>query len=88
MIIEYELQGSQLLHKGIFDTRGFWARFETEYCDITKEALSYKIYSHFSFTFEHKDKKIANQVFAGLCDAISEDREFILVGVGFISRLD
>lgn len=70
MFIEFELKGSQLLHKGIFETTGFWVKFDAERCDITKEALSYKIYSHFSFTFEHQDFDISRKVFNGLALAL------------------
>lgn len=71
MFIEFELKGTQLLHKGIFETTGFWVKFDAEICDISKEPLSYKIYSHFSFTFEHKDLDIADKVFNGLALALS-----------------
>ena len=30
MIIEFELQGSKCLHKGLFDTTGFWVKYEPE----------------------------------------------------------
>lgn len=96
MIIEYELQGSKILHKGLFDTNGFWVRFEEER-EIIQESSGkstfgqvdgYKIYSHFSFTFEHTDKEIAKSVFNGLCLALSgadwESKE----GIGFIKSID
>ncbi len=30
MIVEFELQGSKCLHKGIFSTDGFWVKFEED----------------------------------------------------------
>ena len=86
MIIEFELQGSQILHKGVFDSTGFWAKFDSDYCDITKEITTYKIYSHFSFSFEHTEERIAKHVFKGLCDALS-GCDFVLDSVGFIREV-
>lgn len=83
MIIEFELVGSQMLHKGVFDATGFWAKFDVEQCDVTKEVLSYKIYSHFSFTFEHVDKSVALNVFDGLVGALS-GVDFEYSNIGFI----
>ena len=83
MIIEFELQGSQLLHKGVFDTNGFWAKFDTERCDISGDIECYKIYSHFSFTFEHVDRSVAINVFNGLVGALS-GVDFEYSNIGFI----
>jgi|SRR6185503_17238310 len=30
MIVEFELQGSKILHKGVFDTQGFWVKYEED----------------------------------------------------------
>jgi len=72
MIIEYELNGSQLTHKGIFDTHGFWVRFEPMRCDINREIQSYNIYGHFSFTYETKSQEDALKVFNGLLEILQE----------------
>ena len=80
MFIEFELQGSKCLHKGIFDTNGFWVKFEPEQelIECSNGLLipdpvieGYKIFSHFSFAFYHKDERIAKEVFKGLVNALS-----------------
>ena len=90
MIIEFELKGSKMLHKGVFDTTGFWVKFDFDYeydwCDISKDVATYKIYSHFSFTFEHVDKEIAKSVFDGLCKALA-GYDFVLNEIGFIREV-
>lgn len=86
MLIEFELQGSKLLHKGIFDTNGFWVKFDSDYCDISKVVVTYKIYSHFSFTFEHVEEHIAKEVYKGLCNALS-GIDFQYPSVGFIREV-
>ena len=88
MIITFKLEGSQKLHSGTFDTTGFWVRFETEYCDITKEAVMYKLFSHFSFEFAHTDKDTVLKVFAGLNSVLSRQvATFRLDSVGSIVRV-
>lgn len=87
MLVEYELQGSTMLHKGLFDTTGFWAKFDADYCDITKEAQTYKIYSHFSFTFEHKDEALARHVFDGIISALVGN-DWYCAGIGFIRTIN
>lgn len=86
MIIEFELQGSQLLHKGLFDTTGFWAKFDVDKCDITGESQSYKIYSHFSFSFEHVDRKTALEVYQALVNAIS-GIDSLIFNVGYFREI-
>lgn len=86
MIIEFELLGTKCLHKGVFETTGFWAKFASDYCDVTNEITTYKIYSHFSFTFEHVEEKVAKAVFRGLCDSLNGNDVF-LKGVGFIREV-
>ena len=86
MIIEFELKGSKILHKGVFDTTGFWVKFDYDYCDISRDVMTYKIYSHFSFTFEHDDETIAKSVFNGLCKALA-GYDFVLNEIGFIREV-
>ena len=94
MIISYELKGSKGLHKGCFETTGFWATFQEDREHIVQpdgqiqmgEIEGYKIYSHFSFAFYHEDKTIVDAVFQGLVGALSGiDWEF--PGVGFIREV-
>jgi hypothetical protein len=68
MIIEFELQGSRGLHKGVFETTGFSARFEEEFEIINSEKVidGYKIFSHLSFSFFHHDKEKASRVYKAL----------------------
>lgn len=70
MIIEYSLIGSIDNHKGVFDTEGFWVKCGVDRDDITKEVTTYKIWSHFSFTYESKDKDKANSVYQGLIQVL------------------
>jgi hypothetical protein len=86
MIIEFDLQGSQMSHKGVFETTSFWAKYDKELCDVTKEVLYYKIYSHFSFTFEHEEEWVAKSVYKGLCSALT-GCDFVLDSVGFIREV-
>lgn len=71
MLVEYELQGSQLLHKGVFDTNGFWVKYGIDTDDVTGEATCYKLWSHFSFTYESVCKADVDEVFKGLVSALS-----------------
>ena len=92
MIIEFELQGSKCLHKGIFDTTGFWVRYEVEedlmiINDInTHISDGYKIFSHFSFSFYHTDERIAKQVYGGLI-AVLCGLDWHLEEIGFIRKI-
>lgn len=94
MIIEYELQGSRCLHKGIFDTTGFWVRYETqteENSNGSEFVTGYKLYSHFSFSFFHEEKEIVDIVYQELINAIQYyDYDFVfnLENVGYIKKLD
>lgn len=81
MLIEYHLQGSTMIHKGVFDTTGFWARVGVEQDDITKETYLYKIWSHFSFTFEHRDILVVDEVWNALLDAL-RGKKSTIKGVG------
>jgi hypothetical protein len=87
MLIEFELQGSQLLHKGIFDTHGFWVKYGVDRDDVTQEITTYKIWSHFSFTYETIDKTCADRVFKGLADALS-GVDWKYPSIGYMKVLD
>lgn len=91
MIVEFELRGSKCLHKGIFDTQGFWVRYEVEMEMISPHGnivTGYKIFSHFSFAFYHEEKEIVDQVYHALVDIIREGGEKILQDIGFIKVLE
>ena len=64
MIIEFDLQGSISVHRGIFETTGFWVRFEEESETINdkKYVSGYKLYNNGSFSFYHTDKKTVDRV--------------------------
>ena len=84
MLIEFELNGSKCLHKGIFDTNGFWVRFEPEMDG--EHVDGYKLFSHFSFAFYHEESTIARDVFDGLCLALT-GANWEKEGIGFIREL-
>jgi len=86
MLLEFELQGTQLLHKGVFDTNGFWVKYGVDLDDVTSEITNYKLWSYFSFTFESKDKGKADTVFKGLVSALS-GIDWIYPGIGFIKEI-
>lgn len=93
MIIEFELQGSKCLHKGIFDTTGFWVKYEVE----VEEALlsgdpdtitGYKIFSHFSFAYYHTDKQVVDLVYARLISVLRGSNSVEIDGVGYFRKVN
>lgn len=90
MIIEFELQGSKCLHKGMFETTGFWVKYEEEMGDdinspagggghdiimrLPKKIIGYKLYSHFSFAFYHEDKGIVDRVYSALMSILKGEK--------------
>ena len=85
MIIEFELQGSKCLHKGVFDTAGFWAKYETE--SELGEVVGYKIFSHFSFAFYHCDKEICDLVYSRLISVLRGASSVDMDGIGHFRKL-
>jgi hypothetical protein len=55
MLIQYKMKGSLMTHAGVIETTGFWLRFDIDADPDTGEVFGYKAWSHFGFTFEHKD---------------------------------
>ena len=93
MIIEFELQGSKCLHKGIFDTQGFWVKYEVDYLDeanIGNDAAinGYKIFSHFSFSFYHTDKEVCDLVYFRLISVLRGSNSVDIENVGYFRRLN
>jgi hypothetical protein len=95
MIIEFELQGSKCLHKGIFDTHGFWVKYDEEGEHGLDEAGNpvwrcdgYKIFSHCSFAFYHTEKAISDLVWARLLSVLRGSNSVDIEGVGFFRRLN
>ena len=96
MIIEFELQGSKCLHKGIFDTDGFWVKYEAEIENgrikedgtFEWEILGYKLYSHFSFTFYHNDKSVVDLVYNRLISILRGSNSIDIEDVGYFRRLN
>lgn len=95
MIIEFELQGSKMLHKGLFDTNGLWVKYEEEgehrfdnsgnavwHCD------GYKIFSHISFSFYHTDKSATDLVYGKLVSVLRGAMSADIEGFGYIRRLN
>ncbi len=79
MIIAYELKGSQQMHIGMFETTGFWLRYEEDRDDTEtikeSEDVIYKIYGAFNFAYETTEKLHADAVFKILKQAIQTGYE-------------
>ena len=93
MIIEFELQGSKCLHKGIFDTTGFWVKYEVDYLDEANignpNAINgYKIFSHFSFCFYHHDKAVCDLVYSRLISVLRGASNVDIEGVGYFRKVN
>jgi hypothetical protein len=99
VIIEFELQGSKCLHKGIFDTDGFWVKFEPQIEEIqnvpevgmvTLEQIvtGWKLYSHFSFSFFHEDKEIVNLVYARLISVLRGSNNVEMENIGYFRKIN
>lgn len=89
MIIEFELLGSKCLHKGMFDTTGFWLKYEPEYEEAGSiNIVGYKLYSHFSFAFYHEDKDVVDLVMTRLAGVFRGAIGHEIEGVGYIRRLN
>lgn len=95
MILEFELQGSRCLHKGIFDTHGIWIKYEP---DIVKgplkedgtfewDILGWKLYSHFSFAFFHEDKWVVDIVYIKMLGVLRGTTGAEMEGIGYIRKL-
>jgi hypothetical protein len=91
MIIEYELQGDQLLHKGIFETTGFWVKYGEDRDDATNEIMTYKLWSNLHFSFETSDVRKFNAVYEGLLLVLSKQNDktqaYTIEDIGFFLRL-
>ena len=86
MIVEFELQGSRALHKGIFDTDGFWVKFEAE---LDKEkVVGHKIYSHFSFAYFNEDKDKVDLVYARLISVLRGSNNVEMEGIGYFRKIN
>jgi hypothetical protein len=95
MIIEFELQGSRTLHKGIFDTTGFWVKYEEEGEHVLNDVGEpvwridgYKIFSHISFSFYHTDKSATDLVYGKLVSVLRGAMSADIEGFGYIRRLN
>lgn len=95
MIIEFELQGSKCLHKGLFDTHGLWVKFEEEGEHVLDDSGApvfridgYKIYSHFSFAFYHNDKTVCDLVYSRLISVLRGASNVDIEGVGYFRKVN
>ncbi len=95
MIIEFELQGVKMLHKGIFDTNGFWVKWDEDGEYVPDDngnpvwhVAGYKIFSHFSFSFYHTDKAVCELVYARLISVLRGSSNVDIENVGFFRKLN
>ncbi len=94
MFIEFELKGENCVHKGVFDTTGFWAKYEpqieqgmiSEKRGLEWIADGYKIFSHFSFAFYHSNEHVAKEVYKGLLGALA-GIDWVHPEIGFIREV-
>lgn len=91
MIIEYELQGSKCLHKGIMDTTGFWLRYEHEEHMFGAESQDaeiegYKIYNN-SFSFYHENKTLVDLVYARLLSVLRGSHNVEIENIGYLRKV-
>lgn len=87
MIVEFKLQGSYGVHQGVFESTGFFARFEEEYeeHEHVKQIYGYKIVSHFSFSYYHTDEDTVKRVFKALVLALQGHSDDDLIqDIGYI----
>lgn len=94
MIIEFELQGSNRLFKGLFDTYGLWVKFEEEGEYVPDDNGNpifkldgYKIYSHFSFAYYHTDKSVCDLVYSGLIRVLRGASSVDIEGIGYLRKV-
>lgn len=90
MIIEFELQGSKCLHKGIFETTGFWVKYEHQLdtAGDTNHGDGYKIFSHFSFSFYHHDKEVCDLVYSRLISVLRGANNVEMDEIGYFRKLN
>lgn len=98
MIIEFELQGSKALHKGIFDTTGLWIKYEACFEEglHTEDGIGnpqptpngYKLYSHFSFAYYHTEKGIVDKVYERLISILRGSNNVEIENIGYIRKLN
>ncbi len=90
MIIEFELQGSKMLHKGLFDTTGLWVKYEEEgeFIEDLWVLYGYKIYSHISFAYYHTDKTFVDLVYSKLISVLRGAQNADIEGIGYIRKLN
>lgn len=88
MIIEYELTGSNMLHKGIFDTAGIWVKYESHGEAGFPEIEGWKIYSNFSFAFYHTDRVIVEEVYNVLIGCFRGNQGREIANIGYIRKLN
>jgi len=74
MIIEYELNGSKQVHRGMFETTGFWLRIENMAdrpmpLDGVKQE-GFVLCNHGSFGFYHESEEAAESVLKAILGAI------------------
>lgn len=87
MIVEYKLQGTYGVHQGVFESTGFFARFEEEYeeHEHVRQIYGYKIVSHFSFSYFHTDEDTVKRVLEVLVLALQGKKTHGLIeDVGYI----
>lgn len=95
MIIEFDLQGSKYRHKGVFDTTGFWVKYDEEGEHVLNDAGDpiwrvdgYKIFSHFSFSYYHTDKEVCDLVYCRLISVLRGSISVDIDGVGYFRKVN
>ena len=88
MIIEYELNGSKQVHRGMFETTGFWLRIENMAdrpmpLDGVKQE-GYVLCNHGSFGFYHEHPGACETVLGALMLAMQDGENWEDPKLGWI----
>jgi hypothetical protein len=90
MIIEFELLGSKELHKGIFDTHGFWVKHlpHGENLEAGSIPEGWKLFSHISFCYYHEDKEKVDLVYNKLISVLRGANNVEIEGIGYFRKVN
>lgn len=91
MIIEYELNGSKQVHRGMFETTGFWLRIENMAdrpmpLDGVKQE-GYVLCNHGSFGFFHDSKEAVDEVLRAILQAMVDGYQWHHATLGVIREI-
>lgn len=91
MIIEYELNGMTQVHRGMFETTGFWLRIENmaerpQALDGTKQE-GFLLCNHGAFGFLHERKEIVEEVMQAIMTVMFCGQRWFDADIGRIEKV-